>query len=157
MISYKDLNGLDVDLSFEENKFNIEARHVLVVLKHEGKWLLTEHRERGVEFPGGKVEEWETLEEAAIRETVEETGVTISKLEKFAEYVVHDADPFCKAVFTGSVVQINKSFTRRETAGVVWMTDTELNSFGNLSFHMKDAGMSAIRKWVDAYDYGWVD
>ena len=64
------------------------ARHVLVVLKHNGKWLLTRHSVRGVEFPGGKAEDGETIEEAVIRETIEETGVTITDLIKFAEYVV---------------------------------------------------------------------
>ena len=59
-----------------------EARHVLVVLKYKDKWLLTQHSNRGIEFPGGKAEEGETIEEAAIRETIEETGVTITNLSK---------------------------------------------------------------------------
>ena len=76
---------------------------MLVVLKHKGKWLLTRHSIRGIEFPGGKAEEGETIEEAAIRETIEETGVTITNLVKFAEYVVQSNETFCKAVFTGKV------------------------------------------------------
>ena len=72
------------------------ARHVLVVLKHNGKWLLTRHSIRGIEFPGGKAEEGESIEEAAIRETIEETGVTITDPVKFAEYIVRSNRHFVK-------------------------------------------------------------
>lgn len=148
MISFKDLNGFKVDLTFEKDFFKIEINHVLVVLKHEGKWLLTKHKVRGVEFPGGKVEKDETLVEAAMRETLEETGVLINDLEHVAEYVVHGDVPFCKVVFTGSVVKIHSNYSLLETDGVVWMNDFELDSCQYLSFHMKDEGISAIRKRV---------
>ncbi|CAM3249185.1 NUDIX domain-containing protein [Filibacter tadaridae] len=152
MISFKDLNGLEVDLSFGHSDFTIPARHVLVVLKKDDKWLLTRHSLRGIEFPGGKVEDAETLEEAAIRETIEETGVTLTAVRKIAEYVVHDTVPFCKAVFTGRVLGMDSQFEKRETEGIVWMTDDELNHCNTLSFHMKDAGMAAIRKWVTEHE-----
>ena len=78
-VNFKDLNGAHVELTLGENRFGMDARHVLVVLKHKGKWLLTQHSIRGIEFPGGKAEDGETIEEAAIRETIEETGVTITE------------------------------------------------------------------------------
>lgn len=152
IVHFKDLNGAQVELTFGENRFGMEARHVLVVLKYKGKWLLTEHSIRGFEFPGGKAEEGETIEEAAIRETIEETGVTITDLVKFAEYVVQSNVTFCKAVFTGHVVHIDENPVLHETKGAVWMTDSELNRCDKLSFHMKDEGMSAIRKWVESYE-----
>ncbi|MFC5602338.1 NUDIX domain-containing protein [Sporosarcina koreensis] len=129
----------------------MEARHVLVVVKHEGKWLVTRHSNRGIEFPGGKAEDGETIFDAAIRETIEETGVTISDLVKFAEYVVISNVTFCKAVFTGKVSSIEENPQLFETEGALWMTDEELDNCDELSFHMKDAGMAEIRKWVNAY------
>lgn len=129
----------------------MEARHVLVVLKHKGKWLVTRHTVRGIEFPGGKAEEGETIFDAAIRETIEETGVTITDLVKFAEYVVISNVTFCKAVFTGKVCRIEENPQLFETEGAIWMTDEELTTCDELSFHMKDAGMAEIRKWVDEY------
>ncbi|MFS0690931.1 NUDIX domain-containing protein [Sporosarcina sp. 179-K 8C2 HS] len=128
----------------------MEARHVLVVLKHEERWLVTRHSVRGIEFPGGKAEDGETIVEAAIRETIEETGVTITDLVKFAEYVVMSNVTFCKAVFTGKVSNIDENPQLFETEGALWLTDQELASCKELSFHMKDAGMAEIRKWVDA-------
>ena len=61
MITFQDLNGIQVELSFEKGIFPIKAMHVLVIAKYEEKWLLTKHPIRGIEFPGGKVEENETL------------------------------------------------------------------------------------------------
>lgn len=141
-----------MQLSFKEDAFDIEIEHVLVVLKYKGKWLLTRHPSRGVEFPGGKKEIAETIYEAAIRETIEETGVTVTNLKKIAEYIVHEKSPFCKAVFTGVVLHINENHERYETEGAVWMTDCEFDSCENLSFHMKDAGTTAIREWVNRYE-----
>jgi len=129
----------------------MEARHVLVVIKHEGKWLVTRHTIRGIEFPGGKAENGETIVDAAIRETIEETGVTVTDLVKFAEYVVVSNLTFCKAVFTGKVSRIEENPQLFETEGALWLTDEELANCDELSFHMKDAGMTEIRKWVDAY------
>lgn len=129
----------------------MEARHVLVVIKHEGKWLVTRHTIRGIEFPGGKAENGETIVDAAIRETIEETGVTVTDLVKFAEYVVVSNLTFCKAVFTGKVSRIEENPKLFETEGALWLTDEELANCDELSFHMKDAGMAEIRKWVDAY------
>ncbi|CAM5613392.1 Putative 8-oxo-dGTP diphosphatase YtkD [Lysinibacillus sphaericus] len=46
--------------------------------------LCTIHKRRGVEVPGGKVEPGETLEQAAVREVFEETGVHVKNLQWFA-------------------------------------------------------------------------
>lgn len=150
ILTFKDLNGIQVELTFSEKNCGLAARHVLVVLKNDEKWLLTKHKIRGIEFPGGKAEDGETIEEAAIRETIEETGVTIRNLVKFAEYVVRSEEPFCKAVFTAEIATIEENPMLYETEGAYWLTDNELDLCENLSFHMKDQGMSAIRKWVIA-------
>ncbi|WP_338062464.1 NUDIX domain-containing protein [Sporosarcina limicola] len=150
IVVFQDLNGGRVELTFGENRFGMEARHVLIVLKYKDKWLLTRHSIRGIEFPGGKAEAGETIEEAAIRETIEETGVTITNLVKLAEYVVESNITFCKAVFTGTVVHVDDNPVLHETEGALWLTNEELNRCDELSFHMKDKGMKTIRKWVEA-------
>lgn len=53
MLTFTDLHGLQVDLSFTRGEFEIEPKHVLVFLKHENKWLCTIHKHRGIEVPGG--------------------------------------------------------------------------------------------------------
>jgi 8-oxo-dGTP diphosphatase len=152
MLFFNDVNGGRVELTFGENQFGMSARHVLVILKHNGKWLLTRHLIRGVEFPGGKAEDGETIEEAVIRETIEETGVTITDLVNFAEYVVRSNITFCKAVFTGKVTKIEENPALYETNGALWMTSDELDQCEELSFLMKDTGMEALRKWVEEHE-----
>lgn len=152
ILIFNDVNGGCVELTFGKNQFRMPARHVLVILKHNGKWLLTRHLVRGVEFPGGKAEHGETIEEAVIRETIEETGVTITDLMQFAEYVVRSNSTFCKAVFTGKVVEVDEHPTLYETEGAMWMTSEELDHCEELSFLMKNTGMETLRKWVEEHE-----
>lgn len=148
MFTYTDLNGYGVELSFKKGVFPIEPTHVLVLAKFEGKWLLTDHPKRGVEFPGGKVEKGETLEKAAIREVYEETGAVIENIEWLATYYVQGIHPFAKAVFLSDVKKLDAQFTLQETNGAVFMTDDELHHAGNLSFYMKDLGMKKMLEKV---------
>lgn len=152
MLTFHDVNGGRVELMFGRNQSGMPARHVLVVLKYKEKWLLTRHSMRGVEFPGGKAEDGETIEEAAIRETIEETGVTITDVTHFAEYIVRSNITFCKAVFTGKIVEIDENPKLHETEGALWMTNEELDAYEELSFHMKDTGMELLREWVETHE-----
>lgn len=146
---FNDVEGGRVELTFGPNRYGMAARHVLLILKYEDKWLLTKHRTRGIEFPGGKTEQGESIEAAVIREAYEETGATITNSKQFAEYVVESNQTFCKAVFTADFVSIEENPTLHETEGAIWLTDEELDTCQTLSFHMKDTGMDLLRKWVE--------
>lgn len=152
MFTFTDLNDLQVDLSFKRGELDIEPKHVLVLLKHENKWLCTIHKRRGVEVPGGKQEPGETLEQAAIREVFEETGVHVKNLRWFAEYAVHDDILFCKTVFTAQFVGQEDIDFDLETSGMTWLTDEEFAHHPNLSFHMKDEGMQKMLEELKHYD-----
>nr|WP_203341243.1 NUDIX domain-containing protein [Planococcus beijingensis] len=144
-MQYTDLNGYLCQLSFKENSFLIESRHVLVISRYKGQWLLTRHNERGLEFPGGKVEAGESLQEAAIREVYEETGAHLKDLEWFAEYVVFSEIPFCKTVFTARIEKVDP-IPLLETQGIVLTKELELD--GTYSFLMKDEGMKTLTEKV---------
>jgi 8-oxo-dGTP diphosphatase len=54
----------------------------VAIVEHDSKYLLQQRSSGQVlagkwEFPGGKVEPGETPEQAAVRETLEETGLTV--------------------------------------------------------------------------------
>lgn len=64
---------------------------VLIVLIHEGKFVLARNKNRGGrEFPGGHRDNDETIEETAIRETLEEVGATIRNLQIKGYYILPD-------------------------------------------------------------------
>ena len=140
-MKYIDLNGIECELSFEKGAFSAPCRHVLVICKFGGEWVLTKHNDRGLEFPGGKAEPGESLQQAAIREVYEETGAVVAELEWFAEYQVDTEQPFCKTVFIAIALQVEE-ISLMETAGIVLKNELDLD--GSYSFLMKDNGMKAI-------------
>ena len=144
-MEYIDLNGCRCELSFKPGTFQVESRHVLVICKFNGSWVMTKHSVRGLEFPGGKVEPGESLTQAAKREVYEETGAVIGEPEWFAEYMVFSEEPFCKTVFIAEAERLEMT-DWMETEGLVLLEKLHLDS--SFSFLMKDAGMKEIVKKV---------
>lgn len=145
-MEYIDLNGIECELSFEKGSFPAPCRHVLAICKFGGQWVLTEHKQRGLEFPGGKAEPGESLQQAAIREVYEETGAVLAELEWFAEYRVNTEKPFCKTVFIGKAQRL-EVIDLMETDGIVLADRLEPDD--SYSFLMKDDGMKEIMKKVE--------
>ena len=62
----------------------VTPKHIVsaatVVMNERQEILLLKGPKRGWEMPGGQVEEGESLKEAAIRETMEETGIEVEIL-----------------------------------------------------------------------------
>ncbi len=116
MLEFKDFEGRKVTLSYEAD---VSARHVLAVCKLDDKYLMTNHKIRGIEFPGGKVESGETLEDAVHREVFEETGASIQALKYVGYYTVHDRIPFSKAVYFVDAKDIFFKCDYLETMGPV--------------------------------------
>ncbi|MDO8428119.1 MAG: NUDIX hydrolase [Candidatus Diapherotrites archaeon] len=67
-----------------------EKKEILLVLENNGTWS----------FPGGKKEINETLEDTAVRETFEETGLKISIARKLGYYSYDNTQ---KHVFVGKI------------------------------------------------------
>ncbi|ASV68589.1 RNA deprotection pyrophosphohydrolase [Cytobacillus sp. FSL W7-1323] len=137
-----DQNGNRVALSFNEEGFEMEPRHVLVLCKKGDDWLLTNHKERGWEFPGGKAEEGEDIYTAAKREVKEETGAVLSSIEHIGTYQVMEKHrSFIKAIMFAEVDYLQKVDHYFETDGPKWVAINQLMREihqPNYSFIMKD-------------------
>lgn len=138
---FKDFYNNKVKLSFESEPFSKTPKHVWVIARYKGQWLLTHHRSRGLEFPGGKVEKGETAEEAAHREIMEETGATAEKLHYVAQYFVSGkGGTIIKNVYFAEIATLVKQPTYYETHGPVLVEQLPDNIRKNksYSFMMKD-------------------
>jgi 8-oxo-dGTP diphosphatase len=141
MKHFKDINGADVTLSFQENAFGHDPNHVLIICKYNGKWVLTDHKKRGWEFPGGKREKGETLEQAAVREVMEETGGKIENLHFIGEYEVkHGKGSFLKRIYFAELEELLTQKSYFETNGPIFVEGDLLSevSKNQYSFIMKD-------------------
>ncbi|XJZ26579.1 RNA deprotection pyrophosphohydrolase [Bacillota bacterium Lsc_1132] len=141
MEKFFDCFGNEIEFTFTKNCFQQEARHILVMTETEDGWVLTNHKVRGLEFPGGKAEKGETLEEAARREVYEETGALLDALIWVGEYRVNDpVHPFVKAVFWGKIktIEVKKDYLETKGPVVVKGDILKLRHGKEYSFIMKD-------------------
>ncbi|MGN7408709.1 MULTISPECIES: NUDIX hydrolase [unclassified Sporosarcina] len=74
-----------------------------IVINNKNELLLIKGPRRGWEMPGGQVEEGESLKEAAIRETKEESGIDI-EIIKFCGIFQNVERSICNTLFLGRVV-----------------------------------------------------
>jgi len=102
-----------VDVTIDPKEFSRPQAVLILVFDSQHKLLLVRHKVRGWELPGGKIMEGESPEDAAIRETVEESGILIhkEKIIPLAQYHLSNSDNsvstdqkyHCKTVFLASV------------------------------------------------------
>ncbi|MGG4265545.1 RNA deprotection pyrophosphohydrolase [Peribacillus simplex] len=137
MKCFFDTNGYMVEFS-EEPVFG-ESWHVFVLSRYKGRWVLTKHRERGLEFPGGKREAGESIEETAVREVYEETGGLVEQLQFLGQYKVHDpVKPIVKSIYYANLREVKKKEDYLETDGPIFLEALPAVLGEEFSFIMKD-------------------
>ncbi|WP_230203549.1 RNA deprotection pyrophosphohydrolase [Bacillus massiliigorillae] len=138
--NFIDANGNKVCFSTKPHPFSSSPNHVLVIVHSPLGWVMTEHKVRGLEFPGGKREKGETIEQAAIREVWEETGAHIDELIYIGQYKVQDkCSHFVKNVYFAKVVSLETKADYMETKGAVIVEQLpETFSKEKYSFIMRD-------------------
>jgi 8-oxo-dGTP diphosphatase len=85
----------------------VTPKHIVsaatIVLNNQNEILLIKGPRRGWEMPGGQVEEGETLKNAAIRETKEESGIDI-EIVKFCGVFQNVSGSICNTLFLGKAI-----------------------------------------------------
>ncbi|SDC47198.1 8-oxo-dGTP diphosphatase [Pelagirhabdus alkalitolerans] len=141
MYVFKDYYQNEVMLSFEVDPFSSHPKHVFVICRYHGKWLLTRHKTRGLEFPGGKVEKNESPEEAALREVYEETGGLVNQLRYLGQYYVDGkGKKVIKNIYVADIDRLDDVNTYYETHGpvIIEKLPSNLKQSKTYSFIMKD-------------------
>jgi len=140
-IGFEDYYENPVSLSFDLHPFSSFPKHVWVICRFKDQWLLTRHPRRGWEFPGGKVEEGETPEEAARREVYEETGAIVGTIRYIGQYKVDGkSGTIIKNVYYAEISEIKAKADYMETDGPVFIHTLPVDIRTNVtySFMMKD-------------------
>ncbi len=106
---------------------------MVMVYRSDGSFLVENRLKNdwpGINFPGGHVEDTESIEQSAIREIKEETGLVISSLEEVGVYewnipeesVRHVCVLYRTNVFEGEVISSNEG-------PVFWMKKEDVSSY----------------------------
>ena len=108
---------------------------VAAIIQHHGKILCCQREQNKLkylsgkwEFPGGKVEDGETREEALIREIDEELEMAISDLD-YALTVVHEYADFELTMHTFMATTESIEYTLHAHKSAVWSNPDELANF----------------------------
>ena len=97
-----------VRLTFEEREF-LDAGYVLVFAFWQGRLLMTRHKRRGWEIPGGTREPGEFAVQTAVREVYEETGGEVGSLEAVGQYVIESpgAPTLVKTIYVAKLAALH--------------------------------------------------
>ncbi|RIP34003.1 nucleoside triphosphatase YtkD [Staphylococcus gallinarum] len=142
-VKFKDKENDNVYLTYKDDSDIPDGEHVLIIPSYQGKLLFTQHKVRGIEFPGGKVEPGETSLSAAQRELFEETGGVGEIYHYIAQYNVERTcgKSFTKDVFMVNVSDLEQQLDYHETNGPLCFNDVSEIPSDRMSFLLKDAAI----------------
>ncbi|WP_221566486.1 RNA deprotection pyrophosphohydrolase [Alkalihalobacillus sp. TS-13] len=148
--TFQDYYKNTVELSFTNHPYSLTPKHVWVICRFKGQWLLTEHPRRGIEFPGGKVEKGESAEKAAVREVFEETGATVDALKYLGQYRVKGkGGTIIKNIYFATIDKIKLKAHYFETNGPILMKQLpDLKDNDKYSFMMKDEVLERSMEYI---------
>jgi len=116
---FLDRQGNQVVLTFDQSQFQTPG-HVLVVPVWKGKLVMTNHKKRGIELPGGKIEAGETPLAAAVREVYEETGASLQSIQLVGQYAVAwNGGEMIKSIYAAEVAELLPLPAETDTFGAI--------------------------------------
>ncbi len=104
-----------------------------VVLVKDGKFLLVQEKQPSAyglwNWPAGKVDEGETIEQSAIRETKEECGFDVELVQKLGIWQANTATP-PKHAFLAKIVGGELTYPKEELLDAKWLAPAEIDELG---------------------------
>ncbi len=101
-----------------------------VVIKKDGKYLLLQEKQPKAyklwNFPAGKVDVGESIEQAAIREAKEESGYDVELIKEITIFHTKSTD-VVKHIFETKIIGGELNFPKDEILDAKWFTFDEMN------------------------------
>ncbi|MCE5091148.1 nucleoside triphosphatase YtkD [Staphylococcus devriesei] len=118
-VKFIDKDNRPVIVQYKSDNDRPNGNHVLAIPIFHNQLLFTQHKIRGIEFPGGKVEQGEESRHAIERELYEETGGIAQDVHYIAQYEVstQDRSMFKKDVYLINVERLETKKDYLETNG----------------------------------------
>ena len=147
-MEFLDKDNRRVTMSYKTNNDCPDGNHVLAIPLYKNQLLFTQHKMRGIEFTGGKVEEGEQSIQAIKRELFEETGGIPETIDYIAQYQVHTFDNsiFKKDVYIVKVKSFEEKSDYLETRGPLLFDNINSIPLDKQSYLIQD---NAILKCVE--------
>lgn len=94
---------------YSDLKLFMEPNCALIIAFYHGDLILTYHKTRGWELPGGTRQSNEWIIQTAIRELYEETGAEVERIEPIAQYKIIEFDKlkYVKTIYISTVKSIH--------------------------------------------------
>ncbi|GAA4808432.1 NUDIX hydrolase [Marinicella pacifica] len=137
---------------------------VATIVERDGRFLMVEenvHGEIKINQPAGHLEPGETLPEAAVRETLEETAwqIQIDYLVEFSQWTSASGNHYLRSCFAGRAIQLMPNQILDE--GIIralWMTRDEVAAHHNrlrspLVLHHIDHYINGKQTPLDIFSY----
>lgn len=108
-------------------------RVVAALVERDGRYLITQRRETAVlpllwDFPGGRVEEGETDEEALAREVMERLGVSVD-VGQLISFVNHPYEKYAVDLYLYEGTLKSDRLSCRAVKDYAWVTSEELERY----------------------------